>query len=248
MKLCIFDAFKSLLMIDQQSIQSWNEEFRHASPIDILSFFLGAFKGKIGLSSSLGMEDQVLTEMVSSIDPETFIFTLDTGRLFPETYDLISRTSSKYKVKINVFFPDAGEVEQMVAEKGVNLFYKSIENRKLCCNIRKLRPLARALDGLDAWITGLRKNQSVTRNDLKVVEWDNNNGLLKVNPLINWSEQEVKDYVEVKAIPINPLHSQGYASIGCQPCTRAIEPGEDIRAGRWWWETPESRECGLHKR
>ena len=235
-------------MVNQQSIQRWNKEFRHASPVNVLAYFLDRFKGKIAFSTSLGMEDQVLTEMISSIDPDLRIFTLDTGRLFPETYDLISRTAGKYNMLINVYFPDAAEVEQMVAEKGVNLFYNSIENRKLCCEVRKLRPLARALEGMDAWITGLRKHQSVTRNNLKVVEWDENNSLLKINPLINWSEQEVKEYVEARGIPVSPLHSRGFASIGCQPCTRAIETGEDVRAGRWWWENPDTKECGLHQR
>lgn len=235
-------------MTNQQSIHSWNEEFKQASPVDVLAFFLDHFKGKIGLSTSMGMEDQVLTEMVTSIDPGIRIFTLDTGRLFPETYDLISRTSKKYSKQIEVFFPDAGEIEQMVAEKGINLFYQSIENREMCCQIRKLKPLARALDGLDAWITGLRKDQSVTRNELQVVEWDDNNGLIKINPLTNWTEDEVKEYIEARGIPVNPLHKQGFASIGCQPCTRAIEESEDVRAGRWWWETPETKECGLHKK
>ncbi len=235
-------------MTNQQSIHSWNEEFKQASPVDVLDFFLDHFKGKIGLSTSMGMEDQVLTEMVTSIDPGIRIFTLDTGRLFPETYDLISRTSKKYSKQIEVFFPDAGEIEQMVAEKGINLFYQSIENREMCCQIRKLKPLARALDGLDAWITGLRKDQSVTRNELQVVEWDDNNGLIKINPLTNWTEDEVKEYIEARGIPVNPLHKQGFASIGCQPCTRAIEESEDVRAGRWWWETPETKECGLHKK
>lgn len=235
-------------MYDQQSIQNWNQKFNEASPVDVLSFFLDNFKGRIAQSSSLGLEDQVLTEMVTAIDSEARIFTLDTGRLFPDTYDLISRTSKKYKTRIEVFFPDAGEVEQMVGEKGINLFFESIENRKLCCGIRKIKPLARALEGLDAWITGLRKDQSVTRKGAQVVEWDENNGLLKINPLINWTEQEVKEYIEARGIPVNPLHDKGFASIGCQPCTRAIEVGEDVRAGRWWWETPETKECGLHKR
>lgn len=235
-------------MIDPTTIKVWNERFEDASPIEVIDFFLGVFKEKIALSTSLGLEDQVLTEMVSSLDPSAKIITLDTGRLFPETYDLIDRTSRKYKISIEVYFPDAGEIEKMVSEKGINLFFESIENRKLCCSVRKLKPLARALNGLDAWITGLRREQSITRNDLTVVEWDDNNGLLKINPLINWSEQEVKDYIEVKNIPNNPLHNQGFASIGCQPCTRAIEPGEEVRAGRWWWENPETKECGLHKR
>ena len=235
-------------MINPATIKRWNEEFNEKTPNEIISFFLKEFKGKIALASSLGLEDQVLTEMVSNLDKEAKIFTLDTGRLFPETYDLISNTVAKYKTNIDIFFPDAGEVENMVAKKGVNLFYGSISDRKLCCYIRKLQPLSRALGGLDAWITGLRRDQSVTRTKLDMIEWDENNELLKINPLINWSEEEVTGYIKEHNIPISPLHKQGFASIGCQPCTRAIEPGEDLRAGRWWWENPETKECGLHER
>lgn len=235
-------------MIDENTISRWNEEFKHKSPDEVIRFFLGFFKKRIALSTSLGLEDQVLTEMVSVINNKATIFTLDTGRLFPETYDLIARTSAKYNVHINVYFPDAQEVEQMVNEKGINLFFDSVENRKLCCAVRKLKPLAHALKDLDAWITGLRREQSETRNHLKTVEWDENNGLLKINPLIHWTEEEVLDYIDARNIPINPLHKKGYASIGCQPCTRAIEPGENMRAGRWWWENAEAKECGLHKR
>lgn len=233
---------------DKGEIDKWNKELTGQSPNQILSYFLNHFKNKIAFSSSLGIEDQILTQMISAIDPFARIFTLDTGRLFPETYDLISTTSTKYKVNIEVFFPDAEEVEHMVSDKGINLFYNSIANRQLCCYVRKLRPLSRAMEGLDAWITGLRREQSVTRNDLQLVQWDEVNNLIKINPLIDWTEQEVKDYIEAHNIPFNPLHRKGYASIGCQPCTRAIEPGEDVRAGRWWWENPETKECGLHKR
>lgn len=235
-------------MADENTIRRWNEEFNHKSPDKILRFFLRLFKDKIALSSSLGIEDQVLTEMVSKINKNTRVFTLDTGRLFPETYDLIERTANKFDIHIQVFFPDAREVEKIVYEKGINLFYESVENRKLCCAVRKLRPLARAIEGLDAWITGLRKEQSETRNNLKVVEWDENNGLIKINPLLCWSEEEVKDYIDAHNIPYNPLYNKGYASIGCQPCTRAIEPGETLRAGRWWWENAAAKECGLHQR
>ena len=235
-------------MIDLKQIEAWNEEFGHGTPEDMLRFFLKAYKGKIALSSSMSIEDQLLTEMVVSIDPDTRIFTLDTGRLFPETYDLIDRTSKKYKKNIEVFFPESNEVEAMVREKGINLFYSSIENRKLCCDVRKLRPLARAMKSLEVWITGLRREQSVTRVDMKMIEWDDNNHLIKLNPLINWTEDEVWQRIKDRNIPYNPLHKKGYISIGCQPCTRAILPGEDPRAGRWWWENPETRECGLHKR
>lgn len=235
-------------MTDKKQIEEWNERFKESSPEELLKYFLTEFKGRIALSSSMSIEDQVLTEMVIAIEPETRIFTLDTGRLFPETYDLIDRTSMKYKKNIEVYFPESADVEKMVKEKGMNLFYSSIENRKYCCDIRKLKPLARAMKSLDVWVTGLRKEQSVTRVDMKIVEWDENNNLLKLNPLINWTEDDVWKRIKEKNIPYNPLHKKGFISIGCQPCTRAILPGEDPRAGRWWWENPETRECGLHKR
>jgi len=235
-------------MADQNKLREWNNSFTDAAPEAVLTHFLNEFRDKIALSTSLGLEDQVLTHMVHSINRQTKIFTLDTGRLFPETYDLIDRTSKKYEVPIQVYFPDRNEVEQMVAEKGINLFYDSIENRKQCCGIRKLKPLARALNGLEVWITGLRRDQSVTRNEVKMVEWDELNGLVKINPLINWSEQQVWDYIHQHNIPYNALHKKGFASIGCQPCTRAILKGEDIRAGRWWWENPDTKECGLHQK
>lgn len=233
-------------MIDKKTIQDWNKSFENESPEVLLHFFLNHFKSKIALSSSMGPEDQVLTEMTTSIFPNTKIFTLDTGRLFPETYDLIDRTSKKYNTPIKVYFPEAAEVEKMVSSHGINLFFDSIENRKHCCSVRKLKPLARAINGLDAWITGLRREQSVTRNYLQMIEWDEANGLVKINPLINWTEQDVWDYIKLKNIPTSPLHNKGFASIGCQPCTRAIEAEEDVRAGRWWWENPETKECGLH--
>jgi len=232
----------------KKQIETWNTELQNSSAQEIIKFFAEYFKDKIALSSSLGLEDQALTQMLTDISPDTKIFSLDTGRLFPETYDLIDLTAKKYKTKIKVYSPEASDVEKMVEEHGINLFFESIENRKLCCGIRKLKPLARALKGLDAWITGLRRDQSVTRTDMQIVEWDENNGLIKINPLINWSENDVWDYVNKHNIPYNPLHKKGFASIGCQPCTRAIEEGEDIRAGRWWWENPDTKECGLHQK
>ncbi len=231
-----------------EQIQNLNSKFEKSSAEDVLHFFLHEFKGKIALSSSLGAEDQLLTEMVSKIDKNCRIFTLDTGRLFPETYNLINDTNKKYNLAIEVFFPDNQKVEKMVKEKGINLFYESIENRKECCAVRKLEPLKRAFNGLDVWICGLRKDQSVTRFYSKMVEWDEVNNLIKINPLINWTEQQVWNYIEKNNIPYNPLHKNGFPSIGCQPCTRAIEKGEDVRAGRWWWEQPDQKECGLHKR
>jgi phosphoadenosine phosphosulfate reductase len=233
--------------MNKERIDTLNIRLHDLSAEEILHHVLKEFGDSITFASSLGAEDQVITHMIAQINKETSIFMLDTGRLFPETYDLLEKTNLRYKINIKVFFPNAQQVEEMVNEKGINLFYKSIENRKLCCHIRKTIPLQRALEGKKAWITGLRKQQAVTRTDLDKVVWDDVNGLIKVNPLIEWSENDIWDYIKKHNIPYNPLHDKGYPSIGCQPCTRAIFPGEDIRAGRWWWENPETKECGLHK-
>ncbi len=228
-------------------VNKLNERFIGKEPEEVLSYFLEAYRGHIALASSLSIEDQVLTAMICRIRPETRIFTLDTGRLFPETYSLIERTNMTYGIKIQLFFPDYKQVEKMVAEHGVNLFYENVEKRRLCCHIRKLEPLKRAFDGLKVWICGLRHEQSVTRTDIRMVEWDEPHRLLKLNPLINWTEKQVWDYIHGHGVPYNKLHDQGFPSIGCQPCTRAVKPGEDIRAGGWWWENPLHKECGLHK-
>lgn len=235
--------------MNDEQISVYNEQFRGKGAIEILRFFLNEFKGKITFASSLGLEDQVLTHMITAIDPAVKIFTLDTGRLFQETYDLIDRTNSRYKINMEVYFPASKKVEKMVREKGINLFYESVENRKHCCFIRKIEPLHRALEGYQMWITGLRREQSVTRNHMALVERDDNNhGRLKINPLIDWTADEIWTYINNNNIPYNKLHDQGFPSIGCQPCTRGIEPDEDLRAGRWWWEMPEHKECGLHQR
>ncbi len=229
-------------------VDELNGRFAGQPAEEVLRYFLSNYKGRIALASSMGVEDQVLTDMIVKIDSSARIFTLDTGRLFPETYDLIERTALRYKITIQLFFPDAAQVEQMVNEKGINLFYHSIDNRKECCRIRKLEPLKRAFCGLDVWICGLRRDQSTTRVQNQLVEWDEANGLIKLNPLIDWTEQQVWDYVKTNSVPYNPLHDKGFSSIGCQPCTRPILPGEDVRAGRWWWENPDTKECGLHNR
>jgi len=232
----------------KEKIDQLNQQFEGQSPDVVLQYFLSGYTGKIALSSSLSIEDQVLTDLIVKIDPSTRIFTLDTGRLFPETYSLIDKTNIKYDIHLEVLFPDYTEVEKMVKEEGINLFYKGIDQRKACCRVRKLDPLKRAFQGLEVWVCGLRKEQSVTRQAVKLIEWDENNGLIKLNPLINFSEDEVWDYIRKHHVPYNKLHDQGFPSIGCQPCTRAVKPGEDIRAGRWWWENPDQKECGLHKR
>ncbi len=227
-------------------VDKLNQRFEQTNPLEVLKYFLSHFKNKIAFASSLGAEDQVITEMLVSIEPGARIFTLDTGRMFPETYDVIERTIARYKVNIEILFPERLSVEKMVNEKGINLFYESIENRKQCCHIRKIEPLNRALSGIHVWISGLRRSQSVTRTEIKLVEWDENHSMIKVNPLIEWSEAQVWDYIKLKNIPYNRLHDQGFPSIGCQPCTRAVQPGEDVRSGRWWWESEHHKECGLH--
>lgn len=229
-------------------ISKYNDILEGKPAREVLGFFIEKFGDRLAFATSLGAEDQVLTEMIADLRPGLNIFTLDTGRLFPETYDLLDASEKRYKVRIEVYFPKTADVENMVREKGINLFYESVENRKLCCHIRKIEPLKRALKGADAWISGLRREQSVTRKDARVVEWDKNNDLIKVNPLIDWSEEDVWNYIRMKNIPYNKLHDKGYPSIGCLPCTRAVAPGEDIRSGRWWWEEPDLKECGLHKK
>ena len=230
-----------------EEIKELNERFAEAAPEEVIKYFLERYGDRIALSSSLGLEDQVLTDMVCKAVKSPRIFTLDTGRLFPETYNLIDRTNLTYGVRIAVFFPERTEVEKLVAECGMNCFYESIENRKRCCRVRKLEPLKRAFEGLDVWICGLRREQSVTREGMQLVEWDEAHGLVKLNPLIGWHESDVREYIRKHNVPYNKLHDNGFPSIGCQPCTRAVKEGEDIRAGRWWWESPDHRECGLHK-
>ncbi|MFI3247579.1 MAG: phosphoadenylyl-sulfate reductase [Rikenellaceae bacterium] len=229
-------------------INELNAQMEKLTPEEMISFFTTEFKGEIALSNSLSLEDQVLTDMICKIAPETRIFTLDTGRVFPEAYDVIDKTKKKYNKSIEIFFPNFESVEKMVAEHSANLFYESVENRKLCCKVRKIEPLRRAFKGLKVWICGLRQEQSITRFGLHPVEWDEGNGLIKLSPLYDWSAAKVREYIDTNEVPYNPLSDQGFPSIGCQPCTRAIQEGEDERAGRWWWESPESKECGLHKR
>ena len=224
-----------------------NQRLKGKTSQEVLAWALGHFgTNKVALASSLGAEDQILTDMLLGIEPKAVIFTLDTGRLPQETLDCTKATEKKYGFQFQVYRPDAKAVEKMVAEKELDLFYESVENRKLCCHVRKVEPLGRALKGLKAWICGLRREQSVTRADLNIVEWDAANGLYKINPLKEWTEKQVWDYIRAHKVPYNKLHDQGYPSIGCAPCTRAVKPGEDIRAGRWWWESPDKKECGLH--
>lgn len=234
-------------MSKKEDLKNINKELENKTTIDVIAYFLDNFKN-VALSSSLAAEDQVLTDILLKKDKNASIFTLDTGRLHPETYDVMDATNLKYGIKIDVFFPDNENVQKLYKTQGVNGHYESIENRKNCCNIRKIEPLKRALRDVEVWVTGLRASQSVTRTDMPLVEWDENFNVIKVNPLINWSQEDVWDYIKTNKIPYNKLHDQGFPSIGCAPCTRAIKDGEDIRAGRWWWENPEHKECGLHKK
>jgi len=200
----------------------------------------------ITFANSFGAEDMVLTDIILKNQLAIEIFSLDTGRLPVETYDLIAETEQRYHTKLNVLFPQAQAVEFYVKTNGINAFYESIELRKSCCHMRKVEPLQRALKGKNAWVTGMRAAQATTRSSLPVREFDESNGLEKFNPLSDWSEQEVWTYIRMHNVPYNKLHDQFYPSIGCAPCTRAIAMGEDIRAGRWWWEDPTSKECDLH--
>ena len=233
---------------NQHDIELLSNEIAGLDALQTLRWAAGRFAGAVTFASSLGAEDQAITHLIAVNHLPVSLFTLDTGRLFPETYDLIDKTRARYNVELKVCFPEAAEVEEMVSSEGINLFYHSIENRKRCCGVRKTHPLQKALAGNQIWITGLRRQQAVTRTGLQKIEFDSINGLLKLNPLIDWSEADLWQFIRENKIPYNVLHDKGFPSIGCQPCTRAIEPGDDIRAGRWWWENPEQKECGLHKR
>ncbi len=211
----------------------------------ILRWALGRFGDRIALASSFGAEDVVLIDLLAGLTPRPRVFTLDTGRLPQATYDVIQAVRARYGIEVEVFFPQAAAVEAMVREAGPNLFYESIEARRRCCGVRKVEPLGRALAGLDAWITGLRREQAVTRGGTPKAEVEAS-GRVKIAPLADWSREQVWAYIRERRVPYNALHDRGYPSIGCEPCTRPVAPGEDERAGRWWWERPETKECGLH--
>ena len=221
--------------------------FAGASPQALLGWALERFRGRIAVASSFSIEDCVVIDLAHKIDPAVRVFALDTGRLPEETYQTADRVREKYGLLIEWFFPDRAKVEALERGKGLYSFMESLDNRHECCGIRKVAPLGRALGDLDAWVTGLRREQSVTRSDAGEVELDaSHGGLAKLNPIIGWTEAQVFGYADANRVPIHPLHKKGYPSIGCAPCTRAIKPGEHPRAGRWWWEDPEYKECGLH--
>jgi len=233
---------------DVETLSALVEEFAGAGPEQVLAAAAARFAGRVAFASSLGLEDQVITAMIARAKLSIPVFTLDTGRLFSESHDLIAETNRVLGVPIIVYVPEATDVEEMVALHGVNLFRDSVAARKRCCEVRKLRPLRRALAGLDAWVCGLRRGQSGSRADTAVIEWDAANGLVKLNPLATWDAEQVRSFIAENDVPYNPLHDAGFPSIGCAPCTRAVEPGADERSGRWWWESDGPRECGLHAR
>lgn len=231
----------------KEKIAAYQKLLKGKNVQEICAWALQEFgRAKFALATSLSIEDQALTDVLWQLDKQSQIFTLDTGRLPRETFEAIERTNKKYGQKIEILFPDSQSVEELASDCGPNLFYESIEGRKRCCQVRKVEPLRKKLRSLRAWMTGLRREQSSTRLDLQVIEWDEGFGLIKINPLVDWTEQQVWNYIKAHDVPYSALYDQGYTSIGCDPCTRAVNPGDDIRAGRWWWEAQEHKECGLH--
>lgn len=232
------------------SLQTYIPELTYQSsglPLtEFLSVLAKRFPGQVTFSTSFSFEDQVIAHEILSNNLPISVFTLDTGRLFAETYSVWSSTNAKYQSNVKAYYPDNASLETFVQENGPNAFYESVDNRKKCCFIRKVEPLKRALKGNTIWITGLRAEHSPDRNNLATVEWDEGNQIIKYNPILHWTTEQVRKYIDDNNVPYNPLHDKGFVSIGCAPCTRAIRPGEDFRAGRWWWEDAAKKECGLH--
>ncbi len=222
------------------------ELIRGLSPQQALKVLAEKFQGEIVFSTSFGWEDQAISHMIFTENLPIQVFTLDTGRLFPETYYVWNRTLETYQKSIETFYPNDQLLQQFVSQKGPNSFYDSVENRKTCCGIRKVEPLNRALKDKKVWITGIRAEQSANREHMEWLEWDDAHQLVKVHPIFDWTLEDVKRYISENHIPYNPLHDKGFPSIGCAPCTRAVKEGEDFRAGRWWWEDQSKKECGLH--
>ena len=235
------------MKFSEEDVKNLNREFEGSSPEDILAWASGNLGRSVALATSFQVQGMVVLDMFAKADPKARIFTLDTGRLHSHTYDVMDRTREKYNINIEVLFPDTAEVEEMVSSRGVNLFYKSVENRRLCCQVRKTNPLNGYLKTLDAWITSIRADQTEQRAESSKFEIDYLHGrMLKINPILDWTIDQVWDYVRKNDVPYNKLHDMGYPSIGCAPCTRAVEEGEDPRAGRWWWEQDSDKECGIH--
>jgi phosphoadenosine phosphosulfate reductase len=224
------------------------DKLRGKSPVEILRLIAQEFPGKVVFTTSFGVEDQVITDMICTQNLDIKIVTLDTGRLFEKTLKVFQATIEKYNCKIDTFYPETTAVQKLVSEKGPFSFYESLENRKECCYIRKVEPLNRALEGNLVWITGIRADQSENRTSMEVSEIDEKRGMLNLSPIFEWSLSDVIEYLDKNNVPYNQLHLQGFISIGCEPCTRAVNPGEDFRAGRWWWENNSGKECGLHSK
>jgi phosphoadenosine phosphosulfate reductase len=229
------------------ALENIKHEIDGLQPVEALALLANKFPGEIVFSTSFGWEDQVITHMIFTNNLPINIFTLETGRLFPETYYVWNRTMEMYGKPIYAYYPNNELLEQMVNAKGPSSFYESVENRKECCGIRKVEPLNRALAGNKCWVTGIRAEQSVDRQFMGNLEWDEQHNLIKFHPIYDWTLDQVKEYIRVHNVPYNTLHDRGFPSIGCQPCTRAVQPGEDFRAGRWWWEDQSKKECGLHE-
>lgn len=238
---------KQLQKPDTEKLAEINDRLESATPQEVLLWAHEELGDDVALMSSFGLEDMALLDMFWRITPDARVMTLDTQRLPTETYTLFDQATARYGIKIEAFYPDMGAVREMVEESGYNLFYRSVELRKTCCAVRKVEPLGRALRSVDGWITGLRRDQGMNRNDIGIVEWDADHDAYKINPLANWTFSQVQEYIAEHSVPYNELHDKGFPSLGCAPCTRAVRPGEDIRAGRWWWEgNPDAKECGLH--
>ncbi|MDE0291648.1 MAG: phosphoadenylyl-sulfate reductase [Candidatus Dadabacteria bacterium] len=235
------------MKFSERDVKNLNHEFERSSPEDILAWASANLDRSVALATSFQVQGMVLVDMFAKVNPKARIFTLDTGRLHSHTYDVMDKTREKYNINIEVLFPDTAEVEEMVTSHGVNLFYKSVENRRLCCQVRKTNPLNGYLKTLDAWITSIRADQTEQRAESSKFEIDYLHGkMLKINPILDWTADQVWDYIRKNDVPYNKLHDMGYPSIGCAPCTRAVEEGEDPRAGRWWWEQGSDKECGIH--
>jgi len=228
-------------------LENISQQIAGLEPVEVLALLADRFPGKIVFSTSFGWEDQAITHMIFANDLPIKVFTLETGRLFPETYYVWNRTMEMYGKPIHAYYPNNELLEQMVNAKGPSSFYESVENRKECCGIRKVEPLKRALAGNKCWVTGIRAEQSTDRQFMSNPEWDEQNNLIKFHPIYDWTLNQVKEYIKINNIPYNTLHDRGFPSIGCAPCTRAVQPGEDFRAGRWWWEDQSKKECGLHE-
>lgn len=230
-------------------VKALNDELALKTPEEIIGTVIEKWGvSKIALASSLSIEDQVLTDMLLKQNPGARVFFIDTGRHFQKTYDLMEETMQRYNFHYEVYAPDNKELEEAVSKYGPNFFYESVELRKKCCEIRKVVPLKRVLSTVEGWICGLRREQSPTRQDIDIFEWDAAHAIYKINPIAFWTEENVWDYIKKHNVPYSHLYNKGFRSIGCRPCTRAVLPGEDVRSGRWWWEDPDKKECGLHRR